>query len=430
MATAAFYTLGCKVNQTDTAALQNLLAQAGYHTVTFDEVADVYVINTCTVTHLGDRKSRQMIRRARRKNPDAVIVVTGCYAQVAADDIMNISDVDLAIGTHSREQLPELIMQAKQGRINCVAPMEQKHSFDGLGVAQSGERTRAFLKVQEGCRQFCSYCIVPYARGPVYSRPLAESFHEAQKLVAQGFRELVVTGIHLGYYGVDLAGDFALSDLLRRLASVNGLARIRISSLEPTEVTADLLDVMQDYSNVCHHLHIPLQSGDDDVLRRMNRKYDASEFLRLVDWIRAQIPDIALTTDVMVGFPGETEEQFQHTCEVVHRAAFSRLHVFKYSPRQGTPAANYDQQVPPPIKDKRSHTLTELGEELAVQYRKRFIGTTMNVLFEEDPTSNQRAGLTEHYLRVTVMSSKDLVGAILPVKITSVVADGLTGRLL
>lgn len=427
MSTAAYYTLGCKVNQTDTAALQHLMEQAGYETTPFEEEADVYVINTCTVTHLGDRKSRQMIRRARRKNPGAVIVVAGCYAQVAAEDVMSIPEVDLVIGTHSREHLPKLVQQAKLGRLNCVAPLEEKVAFDTLGVAHSHERTRAFLKVQEGCRQFCSYCIVPYARGPLYSRPLAEAISEAKKLVAQGFRELVLTGVHLGCYGLDLTEDLALSDLVLGLAAVEGLERLRISSIEPTEVTGELIEVILDNPNVCRHLHISLQSGDDHVLQRMNRKYSSAEFLRLTEWLRSQIPEIALTTDVMVGFPGETEEQFNNTLRVVRKAAFSRLHVFKYSPRRGTPAAKYPQQVPPPVKNQRSHCLTELGQELARQYQQRFLGQEVKVLFEEEVGANQVAGLTEHYVRVTTTGSEQLVGRIVPVKITDLTAEGLAG---
>lgn len=429
MPTAAYYTLGCKVNQTDTAALQQLMEQAGYTTVQFEAKADVYVINTCTVTHLGDRKSRQMIRRARRRNSEAVIVVAGCYAQVAAEDVMSMPAVDLVIGTHSRERLPELVEQAKLGRINSVTPLEGKVAFDNLAVGQSPEHTRAFLKVQEGCRQFCSYCIVPYARGPLYSRPLAEAVSAAQKMVAQGFREVVLTGVHLGCYGFDFTEDLALSDLVRALAAVDGLARIRISSIEPTEVTADLIEVMLDNPNVCHHLHIPLQSGDDDVLQRMNRKYNKMEFLRLAEWLRMQISDIALTTDVMVGFPGETEEQFSNTMQVVRKAAFSRLHVFKYSPRRGTPAAKYPQQVPPPVKNERSQRLTELGQELASKYQQGFLEQEVNVLFEEEVGANQVAGLTEHYVRVKAAGSDQMLGKIVPVRITALTAEGLLGIL-
>ncbi|MCW3489323.1 tRNA (N(6)-L-threonylcarbamoyladenosine(37)-C(2))-methylthiotransferase MtaB [Dethiobacter alkaliphilus] len=428
MANAAFYTLGCKVNQTETAALQNLFGEAGYETVPFEETADVYVINTCTVTHLSDRKSRQMIRRARRTNPDAVIVVTGCYAQVSADDIMEIPEVDLVIGTHSRHRLPELVQEAKKGRLNCVAPWEEKQGFEAMPASQSGERTRAFLKVQEGCRQFCSYCIVPYARGPLHSRPPEDAAAEAERLAEQGFSEMVLSGVHLGSYGEDLPGELALSDLIRELVTIEKIRRIRISSIEPTEITPDLIEVLLDYPKVCRHLHIPLQSGDDHVLRRMNRKYDSAEFLQLIRWLRAQIPEIAITTDVMVGFPGETDAQFEHTLEMVRKCGFSRIHVFKYSPRSGTPAAKFDEQISPQVKEERSRRLIELGEELAATFRRRFIGETVEVLFEESTEDGQITGLTEHYVRVTAEAPQAMLGQIAKVDILSDLKEGLLGK--
>ena len=427
MATAAFYTLGCKVNQTETAALQKLFAQAGYESTPFDEVADVYVINTCTVTHLSDRKSRQMIRRSRRKNPDAVIVVTGCYAQVSAEDIMQIPDVDLVIGTHSRDKLPQLVQEAKKGRLNCVTPLEEKQAFEALPAHQSGERTRAFLKVQEGCRQFCSYCIVPYARGPLHSRTPEDAATEARRLATQGYSELVLTGVHLGSYGVDLPGELALSDLIRTLLPIEDLKRIRISSIEPTEITPDLIDLMMAYSPVCRHLHIPLQSGDDYVLKQMNRRYDTAEFLQLIRWLRAQIPQIALTTDVMVGFPGETDDQFEHTLEVVRKSGFSRIHTFKYSPRSGTPAAAFPKQVPPPVKEERSRRLIKLSEELATTFRQQYIGETVEVLFEESVGGGQLSGLTEHYVRVTAPGDESLLGQIVEVVVASEKDEELFG---
>lgn len=431
MDTVAFHTLGCKVNQTETAALQNLFENAGYRTVPFSTPADVYVINTCTVTHLGDRKSRQVVRRARRINADSVIVVTGCYAQVSPDDVMAIPEVDLIVGTHSREKLPELVLEAKQkGRLNCVSPLEEKVSFESLPAAQTGSRTRAFLKVQEGCRQYCSYCIVPYARGPLYSRQPDNAVVEARRLAQSGFRELVLTGVHLGSYGVDLPGNIALSDLITRISPIDGIERIRISSVEPTEITPDLIDTVMEHNKVCRHLHIPLQSGDDLILRRMNRKYDSGEFLYLVRWLQAQIPDIALSTDVMVGFPGETEEQFAHTAGLIQRAGFSRLHIFKYSPRQGTPAAKFPEQVPHPVKEERARQLAQLGDELAARYRERFIGKTADVLFEEKAGRSKLAGLTEHYIRVAVKAPESLLGRLVQVKVTGNGEKELTGEIV
>ncbi|NLN05993.1 MAG: tRNA (N(6)-L-threonylcarbamoyladenosine(37)-C(2))-methylthiotransferase MtaB [Firmicutes bacterium] len=430
MATAAYYTLGCKVNQTETAALQHLLEKRGYQTVSFTEPADVYIINTCTVTHLGDRKSRQMVRRARRTNPDAVIVVTGCYAQVSPREVMKLPEVDLIVGTHAREQLPDLIKRAKTERIVHVFPLTEKKEFEGLDAAQTGEKTRAFLKVQEGCRQFCSYCIVPYARGPLYSRPVAETVKIAVKLAAEGFRELVLTGVHLGSYGAGLDGDVSLCDLLQELVKVEGLDRIRISSVEPTEVTDRLVELLLAEPKICPHLHLPLQSGDDEILRRMNRRYTAAEFLNLVERLRSRIPDLALTTDVMVGFPGESEAQFANTLQVVRRAEFSRLHVFKYSPRRGTPAAKYKDQIPAPVKEARSRKLLAAGRELAAAYHRRFVGKTETVLFEDTVGEGEIAGFTRHYVRVAVAAPKDRLGELLPVHMTESSAAGLRGEIL
>ncbi|NLM52470.1 MAG: tRNA (N(6)-L-threonylcarbamoyladenosine(37)-C(2))-methylthiotransferase MtaB [Firmicutes bacterium] len=428
MATAAFYTLGCKVNQTETAALEELLQRSGYRLVSFEEHADVYVINTCTVTHLSDRKSRQMIRRARRKNPEAVIVVTGCYAQVSAEDLFKIPEVDLIIGTHARDQLPALIERAKAERINYVVPLSEKRRFEALEAAQSQGRTRAFLKVQEGCRQFCTYCIVPYARGPIFSRPPAEAVQAAKKLAQQGYRELVLTGVHLGSYGEDLDGKINLCYLLRELVQVEGLERIRISSIEPTEVTPALLELMLQEEKICQHLHLPLQSGDDEILRRMNRRYTAQDYLRIVSWLRSHLPDLALTTDVMVGFPGETQAQFENTVKVVREAAFSRLHVFKYSPRHGTPAAKFPHQVPAAMKNERSQVLTAVGQELAATYHQRFASKIVDVLFEE-AHGGEISGFTEHYVRVFATGSEEHLGKILPVFITASSADGLKGEI-
>lgn len=427
MATAAFFTLGCKVNQTETAALQQLFVEAGYQPVPFDGFADVYVINTCTVTQLGDRKSRQMIRRARRANLAAVIVVTGCYAQVSPDDVLKIPEVDLVVGTHARDRLPELIEEAKKDRLNCVVPLAEKKSFEALPIAQTGGRKRAFLKIQEGCRQFCSYCIVPHARGSIYSRPPEETVMEVKRLAKQGFHELVLTGVHLGSYGADLPGEVALSDLLRQLASLSGIRRIRISSIEPTEITPDLIEVISDNPSICRHLHIPLQSGDDLVLRRMNRKYDAAEFLQLVCWLRSQLPGIALTTDVMVGFPGETEEQFKHTLGLVEKSAFSRVHVFKYSPREGTPAAAFPEQVTAAQKEERSRRLIALGSRLSAAFRRQFIGKTVDVLFEETVGEGKLVGLTEHYVRVTANAPEAILGEIAAVRVGGEQNDGLYG---
>lgn len=409
MDTIAFRTLGCKVNQAETASLKRLFEEAGYKAVSFSQPADVYVINTCTVTHLGDRKSRQAVRRARRQNPEAVIVVTGCYAQVSPEEVLELPEVNLVVGTHGRERLPELVREARQKRLNCVLPLEQKTSFEPVPSAQNS-RTRAFLKVQEGCRQFCSYCIVPYARGPLYSMPPKLAVAEAEKLAAAGYRELVLTGVHLGSYGVDLEEKPTLTDLLQLMIAVDGIERIRLSSIEPTEITTELIECLLHNRKICRHLHIPLQSGDDEILAKMNRKYSAGEYYSLVRLLREKVPGIALTTDVMVGFPGESGEHFQRTFEMVKRCAFSRLHVFKYSPRRGTPAADFPNQVPDDVKNDRSDRLIDLGDALAASYRAGFIGKTVEVLFETKSGGGTLTGTTEHYLRVRAAAPPYLLG--------------------
>jgi len=355
--------------------------------------------------------------------------VTGCLAQVAPEEVLQLPEVDLVVGTHAREQLPELVQEAKKNKPNQVLPLHEKSGFERLPVSQGGERTRAFLKVQEGCRQFCSYCIVPYARGPLYSMPPAEAVAEAQRLAAEGYKELVLTGVHLGAYGLDFPGQTALlGDLLRELAQVEAMKRIRLSSVEPTEITPHLVETILSCRKICRHLHIPLQSGDNGILRRMNRRYDASEFLYLVRWLHAEIPDLALTTDVMVGFPGETEENFAHTLELVRLCGFSRLHIFKYSPRRGTPAAGFPEQVPPGIKEERSSRLKQLGDELAAGFQAGFVGKTVEVLFEEVTGRGRLAGLTEHYLRVTAAAPDSSPGKIAEVRVLGRLGGGLYGE--
>ncbi len=395
----------------------------------FGTCADVYVINTCTVTQLSDRKSRQLIRRARRSNPEGLIVVTGCLAQVAPEEVLQLPEVDLVVGTHARERLPELIVEAGKGRQNLVVPLHKKSRFEKLPASQDGGRTRAFLKVQEGCQQFCSYCIVPYARGPRCSMPLAEAVTETERLAAEGYKELVLTGVHLGSYGLDFPGQTALlGDLLRELARVEGITRLRLSSIEPTEITPHLVETLLSCRKICRQLHIPLQSGNDEILRRMNRRYDAGEFLYLVRWLRAEIPGLTLTTDVIAGFPGETEEQFAHTLEMIQLCGFSRLHIFKYSPRRGTPAAGFPEQIPPAVKEERSKRLRKLGEELAAGFQESFIGKTVEVLFEEEAGRGRLAGLTEHYLRVKAEAPTAWRGKLAKVLVLGRHRDGLYGE--
>ncbi|MGQ9826138.1 MAG: tRNA (N(6)-L-threonylcarbamoyladenosine(37)-C(2))-methylthiotransferase MtaB, partial [Desulfotomaculales bacterium] len=372
----AIATLGCKVNQYDSNALAGMFSRRGYRVVGFDEPADVYVINTCTVTHIGDRKSRQLIRRAARKNPAAFVVVTGCYAQVSPEEVKAIPGVDLVVGTQEKERIVDLVEEnlEKKGPCGLLEGAGQAESGGLPALAEGGGRVRAFLKIQEGCSNFCTYCIVPYARGPVKSRPPGEILEEAKELLARGYREIVVTGTHAGAYGRDLAESIDLAGLLETLVELPGLARLRISSVEPQDVSPRLVSLVAGREKICRHLHIPLQSGDDAVLKKMNRRYTSGFYRALVGSIRAVVPDVAVTTDVMVGFPGETEEQFRRTCEFVREMAFSRLHVFKFSPRKTTPAAGMPGQIPAPVKEERSRLLIALGEDLARSFAARSAG--------------------------------------------------------
>lgn len=442
----AFHTLGCKVNQYDTQALAALFREAGYQIVDFSCPADVYVINTCTVTSLGDKKSRQLLRRARRQNPEAVVVAMGCYAQTAPEEVAALlTGVDLVVGTTGRRQLVELVEQARRrrGRVTVAVGDLQSAGFEDLGAGAVIERSRAVVKVQEGCRQFCSYCKVPYARGPERSRPPENVQREVERLVEEGFREVVLTGIHLGSYGRDLppgsdGRPWDLARLASEIARVPGLVRLRLSSLEPTDVTEPLIALVKENPVLCRHFHLPLQSGEDHVLRRMNRRYTTAEYAAVVERIRSAIPEAALTTDLIAGFPGETEERFAKGLAFVREMAFSRLHVFPYSRRPGTPAASFPEQVPQAVKQDRVNRLIALGKELSEAYHRRLLGRTVEVLFEEvveGPAPGRAegeqwwSGLTDTYVRVLAAAPSALTGELRPVRVERVTAEEAFGRL-
>lgn len=430
----AFTTLGCKVNQYESAALEELFRRRGYTVVDFEQPADVYVINTCTVTHLGDRKSRQLIRRAVRANPEAVVAVTGCYAQTAPDEVLEIKGVDLVVGAGNRAGMVDLVEKAVKGRKTAaVTDISQCRDFEELpGEAHQG-RVRAFLKIQEGCRNFCSYCIVPYARGPLRSRPPESVLAGAKELVARGFKEIVLTGIHTGAYGREPGGRMGLAELLEKLAALPGLVRLRLSSLEPHDVTPEVLELMASGPPFCRHLHVPLQSGDDQVLKSMRRTYDTAFFRELVEQIRDRIPGAGITTDVMVGFPGETEEHFANSLAFVGEMRFSDLHVFKYSPRRGTPAAGFPGQVDPAVKEERSRRLITLGRELTRRFAAGYLGETVEVLAEQvvlDDREEELEGFTDNYVRVTFAGPPGLRGELVRVKGTGLGDAGLKGRII
>jgi threonylcarbamoyladenosine tRNA methylthiotransferase MtaB len=413
----AFHTLGCKVNYYESEALKGKFRREGFEVVDFEEPADVYVINTCTVTHLAERKSRQIIRRAKRRNPAALVAVTGCYAQVSPAAVSSLDEVDLVIGTAGRLSLPDLVKRklAGEGVFDRAEAYGKEAAFEDLPWVPEGERTRAFLKIQDGCRQFCTYCIIPRARGPLRSLPLQKALEYLQEIGRSGYKEVVLTGIHLGLYGVDLKPPTDLASFLEKAVAVGGIERVRLSSIEPWDFGDKLLQVVQENEKVCRHLHIPLQSGDDAILREMGRPYDAAYFGSLLKKLRGALPDLAVSTDIMVGFPGESEEQFRRSFNFVRECAFSRLHVFKYSPRSGTKAAAMANQVSPEVKERRSREMIDLGKELEENFQERFIGRRLHVLFEKVLPGEKGVlleGLTTNYLRVRAPGPAKLRGQI------------------
>lgn len=424
MSSVAFHTLGCKVNHYETEAIWQLFQEAGYERVEFDKNSDVYVINTCTVTNTGDKKSRQVIRRAIRKNPDAVICVTGCYAQTSPAEIMAIPGVDIVVGTQDRSKLLGLIEQFREERqpINAVRNIMKNRVYEELDVPSFTDRTRASLKIQEGCNNFCTFCIIPWARGLMRSRDPEEVIRQAQQLVDAGYLEIVLTGIHTGGYGEDLK-DYNLARLLRDLETqVKGLKRLRISSIEASQLTDEVIDVLRNSNIVVRHLHIPIQSGSDTVLKRMRRKYTMAFFSDRLKRLNEALPDLAITSDVIVGFPGETEEEFMETYNFIRDHKFSELHVFPYSKRTGTPAARMEDQVDENVKNERVHRLITLNDQLAKNYAARFEGEVLEVIPEEryklDSDDNLYVGYTDNYLKVVMPADETMIGKIIKVKIT------------
>ena len=412
------------MNHYETEAIWQLFKAEGYERVEFESMSDVYIINTCTVTNTGDKKSRQIIRRAVRKNPDAVVCVTGCYAQTSPAEIMDIPGVDIVIGTQDRSKLLGYIEQFKKERepINGVHNIMKNRVFEELDVPAFTDRTRASLKIQEGCNNFCTFCIIPWARGLMRSREPKEVIHQAQQLVDAGYKEIVLTGIHTGGYGVDFK-DYNLAMLLRDLEKeVKGLKRLRISSIEASQITDEVIEVIRNSQVIVRHLHIPLQSGSDSVLKRMRRKYTMAFFAERLERLREVLPGLAVTSDVIVGFPGETEEEFMETYNFVKEYKFSELHVFPYSKRTGTPAARMEDQVDEEVKNERVHRLITLSDQLAKEYASQFEGEVLEVIpeevFKEDPDSGLYEGYSDNYMKVVFPATEDMIGKIVKVKIT------------
>ena len=433
----AFYTLGCKVNQSDTASMEGIFRRAGYEVVDFGSPADVYLINTCVVTNTGQRKSRQIINRAVRHNPLSLIVVTGCYPQTAPEEVRAIAGVDVIIGNQERARIVELVEQALENKqteiLDNVQKMTVDTKFEELGVGKETDKTRAFLKIQEGCNQYCTYCIIPYARGPLRSRSLESIRSEVAKLVEAGYKEVVLIGIHLGCYGKELAKEgkhITLYDAVQAVLSVEGMCRVRLGSLESVEVEPRLLELMANEPRLCKHLHLPLQSGCDKILQAMHRPYDTARFTQLLQQIRAQVPDVAITTDIIVGFPGETEEDFATTLAFAEKCGFAKMHIFPYSKRKGTPAENMPNQVDEAVKGERAARLAAVDEKLHQAMLKQMVGKTEEVLFEQPVDAVHMEGLCGPYLRVVVPGTEELSNTIAKVRITGIVDDWLTGELV
>lgn len=419
MSTVAFHTLGCKVNHYETEAIWQLFKEADYDRVDFETNADVFVINTCTVTNTGDKKSRQVIRRAIRQNPDAVVCVTGCYAQTSPAEIMEIPGVDIVVGTQDRTKLIDYIEQYKQERqpINGVGNIMKNRTYEELEVPYFTDRTRASLKIQEGCNNFCTFCIIPWARGLMRSRDPEKVVEQATQLVDSGYKEIVLTGIHTGGYGQDLK-NYNLAQLLRDLETIDDLERIRISSIEASQLTDEVIDVIAASNKVVRHLHIPLQSGSDSVLKRMRRKYSMAHFSERLTKLHAALPGLAVTSDVIVGFPGETEEEFQETYDFIVDHHFSELHVFPYSPRIGTPAARMDDQIDEDIKNERVHRLINLSDQLAKTYASNFEDDVLEVIPEEvGSEEGTLVGYADNYMKIQFKGDESLIGQLVKVKI-------------
>lgn len=428
MKKAALHNLGCKVNAYETEAMQHLLEEAGYEIVPFTQKADVYVINTCSVTNMADRKSRQMLHKAKKNNPDSIVVATGCYVQTSEKEVLNDLSVDIVIGNDRKHDLVRLLEEYSLDSVNDTVDdiNDGKHDFEELFIDQTKEHTRAFIKVQDGCNQFCSYCIIPYARGRVRSRRFENVIAEVERLAANGFKEVVLTGIHLSSYGVDFEEDTGLLELIQAVNAVKGIERIRLGSLEPKIVTEHFASELSKLDKICPHFHLSLQSGCDATLKRMNRKYTTKEYERGCELLRKYFVHPAITTDVIVGFPGETEEEFEQTKAYLEHIHFYEMHIFKYSKRKGTRAAVMPDQIDEQVKAARSEKLIALGHDMSKEFRKFYIGKNEEVLFEEKAVIGDKeyfVGYTKEYVKVAKETAENLENQIVSGRISGMLTD-------
>ena len=428
MKKAALHNLGCKVNAYETEAMQHLLEEAGYEIVPFTQKADVYVINTCSVTNMADRKSRQMLHKAKKNNPDSIVVAACCYVQTSEKEVLNDLSVDIVIGNDRKHDLVRLLEEYSLDSVNDTVDdiNDGKHDFEELFIDQTKEHTRAFIKVQDGCNQFCSYCIIPYARGRVRSRRFENVIAEVERLAANGFKEVVLTGIHLSSYGVDFEEATGLLELIQAVNAVKGIERIRLGSLEPKIVTEHFASELSKLDKICPHFHLSLQSGCDATLKRMNRKYTTKEYERGCELLRKYFVHPAITTDVIVGFPGETEEEFEQTKAYLEHIHFYEMHIFKYSKRKGTRAAVMPDQIDEQVKAARSEKLIALGHDMSKEFRKFYIGKNEEVLFEEKAVIGDKeyfVGYTKEYVKVAKKTDENLENQIVSGRISGMLTD-------
>jgi threonylcarbamoyladenosine tRNA methylthiotransferase MtaB len=428
----AFATLGCRVNQYESEAMVEKFIREGYEVSEFDEFSDVYVINTCTVTNMGDKKSRQMIGRARRKNEAAIIAVVGCYAQIAADEVSSIEGVDVVLGSRNKGDIVYWVNRAREEKKQVVEVSDvlKNKVFEELNIKEYQDRTRAFLKIQDGCNRFCSYCLIPYARGAVCSKAPDKIISEVYELAANGFKEILLSGIHIASFGLDLEGDWNLVRILEEVDKVPGIERIRIGSIDPTFFTEGVIEKIVSLKKLCPHFHLSLQSGCNETLKRMNRRYTAEEYKTVVNNLRENIEGVSITTDIIVGFPGETEEEFNKTYTFLKDIELSKMHIFKYSPRKGTKAAEIKEQINGNIKEDRSHKLIELNNTLEKKYMDRFADKCMNVLYEQKCNNNadEFEGYTDNYIKVTAKASKNIEGEFHITKLIECQDDHIIGE--
>lgn len=435
MKKVAFYTLGCKVNQYETDAMLEMFKKDGYEQVDSEDFADVYVINTCTVTHMSDRKSRQYIRRMKKKNPESIIAVVGCYSQVSPEEILEIEEVNLVMGTNERRQIVDEIKKLQSNNVKKVSTVDdimKVRAFEEIEISQTNGKTRAFMKIQDGCDRFCTYCIIPYARGgKIRSRDLESIVTEATNLAKKGYKEIVLTGIHVASYGKDIKDeDINLLTVIKKINKIDEIKRIRLSSVEPILFTKEFIEEVKKMPKLCPHYHLSLQSGCDETLKRMNRRYTTKEYKEIVNMIRDNIKDVAITTDVIVGFPGETNQEFENTYEYLKDLGLTQMHIFKYSPRKGTPASEMENQIDPQVKQLRSDRLLNLDRENFRNFANKYLEKEVEVLFEKGIDDTTYEGLTPNYIRVVVKSNNDIQGKILKTKIIKINDDYTEGVLI